>query len=104
MDDNTSHLEEAKIDRQLGHRGGGTQAGPVRNGGNEGGMYKRILEALIVLAVAALIGAVWNLTQTATLLGERQDAQRRDFERMERRQDALEGKLTRGDFDAPDQQ
>lgn len=59
-------------------------------------MYKRVLEALIVAATIALVVAVWNVTQTITLVQAAQDSQRRDIDRIERRQDALEGKITRG--------
>lgn len=75
----------------------------TRNSGDSNGMYKRILEALIVAAVLALAGAFWNLQQSSILLAERQDAMRRDIDRIERRQDSLEGKITRGEPDASHQ-
>lgn len=98
MSESNSELEEMRIDRQLRQRRDISRT-------DGGGSSKRILEALVVAAILALTAAVWNLTQTATLLGERQDSQRRDFERLEKRQDSLEGKLTRGELpNALDQQ
>lgn len=63
---------------------------------NGDGMHRRVLEGLIGVSVVALVAAVWNLTQTVTLHQASIDSQRRDFDRMERRQDMLEGKITRG--------
>lgn len=93
-DDHDSQSEQVRGRKHW--RGDSHDSYSRKSGGDSNGMYKRILEALIVLAVAALIGAVWNLTQTATLLQSTQDAMRRDIERIERRQDSLEGKITRG--------
>ncbi len=92
MNDNNSELEELKIDRQLRKPASDTF---IRKSGDGG--YKRIQEALVIAAILALIGAVWNLTQTAATLQTAQQYQQREIDRLDRRQDTLEGKLTRGD-------
>jgi hypothetical protein len=102
MDDNTGELEQLKIERER-DRIFGPRAKYERNT-NDQGSSKRILEGLIVIAIVSLIAAVWNLTQTVTLLSAAQESQRREIDRMERRQDSLEGKLTRGDTNALDKQ
>jgi hypothetical protein len=106
MDDNNSELEEQKWERERDRVYGPKGDRYERKSGD--GMHKRILEALIVAAILALIAAVWQLTKTSAVHQASIDAQRRDFDRMERRQDMLEGKLTRGHAlggtDALDQQ
>lgn len=103
-DDSNSEFEKLKIDRQRRAMAG---TGHTRTGNGDSGMYRRILEALIVVTVVALVTAVWNLTQTVALLQASQAAletsTRRDIDRLERRQDSLEGKLVRGGPDALDQ-
>lgn len=93
---------DAQSEEIRGARGNGDRI--WRKQSADAGMYKRILEALIVASTIALIAAVWNLTQTATLLQASQNSLRRDLDRVERRQDSLEGKITRGGPDALDQQ
>ena len=89
------------IDRQL-RKEDGVSVHYERKSNGEPGMYKRILEALIVSAVIALVVAVWNVTQTVTLLQAAQESQRRDLDRVERRLDTLEGRNMRGGPDALD--
>lgn len=97
--------ETDDIERQLRlqHARESGEARYVRKQSGNDGMHKRILEALITAAVIALIVAVWNMTQTVALLQAAQDSQRRDIDRLERRQDSLEGKITRGETNALDQ-
>jgi hypothetical protein len=102
-DDDTSHLEELKLERERDRIYGKHQShGPVRNDG--GGMYRRVLEGLICVAVISLVAAVWTLMQSVAILQTAQDAQRRDIDRLERRADTLEGRNLRGGPDALDQQ
>jgi hypothetical protein len=100
--DDTSHLEELKLERERDRVYGKRESGPIRNDG--GGMHRRILEGLIGVAVISLVAAVWNLTQSVAILQTAQESQRRDIDRLERRADTLEGRNLRGGPDALDQQ
>lgn len=70
----------------------------------DGGGNKRIQEALIIAAIIALIGAVWTLRESVAVLRTAQDFQQRQIDRLDRRQDTLEGRIVRGGPDAIDQQ
>jgi hypothetical protein len=100
-DDNTSHLEEMKLERERDRVYGKREPGHIRNDG--GGMHRRILEGLIGVAVISLVAAVWNLAQSVAILQTAQESQRRDIDRLERRADSLEGRNLRGGPDALDQ-
>jgi hypothetical protein len=99
-DDNTSHLEEMKLERERDRVYGKREQGHTRNDG--GGMHRRILEGLIGVAVISLVAAVWNLAQSVAILQTAQESQRRDIDRLERRADSLEGRNLRGGPDALD--
>jgi hypothetical protein len=100
-DDNTSHLEIEKLERERDRIYGKGREGHTRNDG--GGMHRRILEGLIGVAVISLVAAVWNLAQSVAILQTAQESQRRDIDRLERRADTLEGRNLRGGPDALDQ-
>jgi hypothetical protein len=100
-DDNTSHLEEMKLERERDRIYGKRESGHTRN--DSGGMHRRILEGLIGVAVISLVAAVWNLAQSVAILQTAQESQRRDIDRLERRADSLEGRNLRGGPDALDQ-
>jgi hypothetical protein len=101
-DDNTSHLEEMKLERERDRVYGKREQGHTRN--DSGGMHRRILEGLIGVAVISLVAAVWNLAQSVAILQTAQESQRRDIDRLERRADTYEGRNRRGGPDALDQQ
>jgi hypothetical protein len=71
---------------------------------DSGSSGRRIQEALVIAAIIALIGSVWNLSQTMAVLKASQDFQQRQLDRVQTRQDALEGRITRGGPHALDQQ
>lgn len=100
-DENTSHLEEMKLERERDRIYGKREPGHTRN--DSGGMHRRILEGLIGVAVISLVAAVWNLAQSVAILQTAQESQRRDIDRLERRADTLEGRNLRGGPDALDQ-
>lgn len=74
----------------------------VRNDNN--GSARRILEGLIVAAILGLCASVWLLRETVAVVQVSQEFMQRQVDKIERRQDSLEGKITRGGSDAPDQQ
>lgn len=98
MDDNTSHLVEAQIDRQL-RKDPSTY---MRNGGSW--IPKGIQDALIIASILGLAASVWNWKESIAVLRTTQEFQQRQMDRIERRQDTLEGRITRGGPNAPNQQ
>jgi hypothetical protein len=100
-DENTSHLEEMKLERERDRIYGKREQGHTRN--DSGGMHRRILEGLIGVAVISLVAAVWNLAQSVAILQTAQESQRRDIDRLERRADTYEGRNLRGGPDATNQ-
>lgn len=74
--------------------------GPVRNDGAP----SRVVEALIVSAIIALAASVWNLAKTTAVLSVAQQYQQKQIDKIDRRQDTLEGRITRGEPDALDKQ
>lgn len=98
-DDNTSGLEELRIDKQRAAMMPKQSGNQYTRNDNGGGMHRRILEGLIGVAVISLVAAVWNLAQSVAILQTAQESQRRDIERLERRADTYEGRNLRGGDD-----
>lgn len=107
--ENTSHLAEAQIDRQLYRQ----PAGAVRAGG--AWIPPSIQNALITAAILGLAASLWNfkeslaaVAQSVAVLKTTQEFQQRQMDRIERRQDTWEGRGLRGGpqggRDAPNQQ
>lgn len=77
---------------------------------NGGSREKRLIDAILVAAILALTGTVYTQGQSIAVLRAMQDALQRQFDkdvaRLDKRQDTLEGHITRGEVpgDAPDKQ
>jgi len=73
-----------------------------------GYLPKGVQDTLLVAAILGLVGAWWNFGKSIAVLQAAQEFQQRQIDRevsrLDKRQDTLEGKITRGGPDAPDQQ
>jgi hypothetical protein len=65
---------------------------------------KSIQEALIIAALFGLVGAWWTFGKAIAVLQTMQESQQRQIDKIDRRQDTLEGRIARGGPDAIDQQ
>ncbi len=81
--------------------------GHHRSDGN-GYIPKSIQEALIIAALFGLVGAWWTFGKSIAVLQSVTESQQRQLDKLDRRQDTLEGRIVRGHIaggpDAPDQQ
>lgn len=88
------------IDSQLGRMEPKASTGHTRN--DSSGMPKRIQEALIIAALLGMVGSWWTFGQSIAVLRATQEFQQRQIDKVDRRQDMLEGRIARGDVDALD--
>lgn len=98
MDDNNGELEELKIDRQLDKRAAAARGYTyTRNGNNNGeSREKKIVDHLLLLAVAALVGAVWVLGRSVAVLQASDSYQNERISELRTDLRAVEGKALRG--------
>lgn len=94
-DDNTSHLVEEQIDRQRRQLAGGN-GGHTRTD-NGGWIPRGVQDALVVASILGLAAAVWNYKESIAMLRTSLEFHQRQIDRLESRQDVLEGRITRGE-------
>lgn len=59
---------------------------------------RRVLEALVIGAVGVLSATVWNLRETAAVQQVSLQFMQKQLDKLDQRQDVLEGRITRGEL------
>ncbi len=63
-----------------------------------------VQNALLIAAIVGCAGSWWTFGQSIAVLKSVQEFQQRQIDKIEQRQNSLEGRITRGGPDALDQQ
>lgn len=103
-DENTGDLANAQIERERrkmwGKGGDGDHYERTDKGPRGFWIPPSVLNTLIVGAIIALAGALWNYKESFAVLRTTQEFQQRQIDKLERRQDNIEGRNLRGGPDA----